>query len=165
MLIKVKNGIATREPVPYFLLGLLPESLADLSWTDPALGVSDCAWWPEYDNSVTLGEWEEYGEEHLYPDHENKIVVVTRDIIPMPEARKEEVKKQKLADIDSQVQSKIRERYTQEDEWYFSRIGVGVALGVYQFQQGEQEALIAYGAYVESIRDWAREERAKVMAV
>ncbi len=39
--------LATREPIPAFLIGLTPESLLDLSWTDPQLGVQDCAWWPE----------------------------------------------------------------------------------------------------------------------
>lgn len=54
-MIKVKDGVATREPLPDFLYGLLPESLADLSWTDPALGVQDLAWWPEENTEGPLG--------------------------------------------------------------------------------------------------------------
>jgi len=43
---------ATNEPIPAFLQGLKPESLLDLSWTDPALGVQGFGWWPEtyFDN-------------------------------------------------------------------------------------------------------------------
>lgn len=61
--------------------------------------------------------------------------------------------------IDMAMQDKIRERYSAEDEMYFSRIGTGKALGMYEFQSGEQEALIAYGQYVESVRQWGREQR------
>lgn len=81
-MIKVKSNQATREPLPSFLVGLAPESLADLSWTDPALGVSDCAWWPEVDQSPDLGEFERYGDETLTPDAERKAVVVTRVVVP-----------------------------------------------------------------------------------
>lgn len=73
--------LATREPVPQFLIGLAPESLADLSWTDPNLGVSDCAWWPEVDQSPALGEYERYGAETLTVDAVNKQVLVTREIL------------------------------------------------------------------------------------
>src|SRR5574337_10243 len=59
-MIKVKNNIATREPLPSFLQGLAPESLADLSWTDPQLGVQDSAWWPERDATPALGSDETY---------------------------------------------------------------------------------------------------------
>jgi hypothetical protein len=82
-MIKVKNQTATREPIPVFLLGLHVDSLADLSWTDPALGVSDCAWWPEHDASATLGVHEVYGDETLTIDVENKRVVSSRAVISM----------------------------------------------------------------------------------
>lgn len=81
-MIKVKNGIPTREPVPEFLIGLSPETLLDLSWTDPALGVSDCAWWPEDDQSAPLGQYERYGIEVLTLDVPNSVVIVIRPIIP-----------------------------------------------------------------------------------
>ena len=82
-MIKIQNNTATREPIPDFLVGLAPESLADLSWTDPALGVSDCAWWPEHEASAPLGEHEVYGEETLTIDAENKRVVSSRAVIAM----------------------------------------------------------------------------------
>ena len=81
-MIKVTGNIATREPVPAFLVGLAPESLADLSWTDPQLGVSDCAWWPEDDQSSALGEYERYGAETLTVDTDRRVVVVVREVEP-----------------------------------------------------------------------------------
>lgn len=81
-MIKVKNNTATREPIPHFLVGLAAASLADLSWTDPALGVSDCAWWPEDDQSPALGEFERYGDETLTVDAERRVVVVVREVVP-----------------------------------------------------------------------------------
>lgn len=81
-MIKVQSNTATREPLPSFLVGLAPESLADLSWTDPALGVSDCAWWPEVDQSPALGQYERYGDESLTVDAANQRVIVTRAVVP-----------------------------------------------------------------------------------
>lgn len=75
---------------------------------------------------------------------------------------KQERYEQALKAIDSQIQSKIREKYALEDEQYFARIGVGVALGVYEFQAGEREALLEFGAFVENVRQWGRDERAKL---
>ena len=43
---------------------------------------------------------------------------------------------------------------------YCARIGVGVALGAYQFQPGESDALLAFGAHVEGVRQWGRAQRA-----
>lgn len=84
-MIKVKNNIATREDLPKFLQGLKPESLLDLSWTDSALGVSDCAWWPELDESAPLGQYERYGAETLTPDPGRQVVVVVREIVSWTE--------------------------------------------------------------------------------
>ena len=61
--------------------------------------------------------------------------------------------------IDQQIIDRIRAEYSMEDEQYFSRIGVGVALGAYAFAEGEQDALLAFGAYVESCRQWGRDQR------
>lgn len=69
---------------------------------------------------------------------------------------------QAMQAIDAQIQAEIREKYTIEDEQYFARIGIGKALGVYEFQEGEQEELLAFGAYVEAIRQRGRDERAKL---
>lgn len=64
--------------------------------------------------------------------------------------------------IAEAMQQRIRSVYSVEDEAYFARIGVGVALGAYQFQPGEQDALLAFGAFVESVRQWGRLEREKI---
>ena len=64
--------------------------------------------------------------------------------------------------ISEQCITKIRERYSIDDEAYFSRIGVGAALGVYSFQPGEREQLLEFGEFVESVRRWGREQRASV---
>lgn len=61
--------------------------------------------------------------------------------------------------ISQQMQDKIRATYSIEDEQFFSRIGVGVALGAYVFGPGEQADLLAFGAFVESVRQWGRAER------
>lgn len=87
-MIKVRNGIATREPIPAFLIGLLPESLADLSWTDPALGVQDLAWWPEENTEGPLGANKKWGAEVLTLDVERKVVLVARKQVSMTAAEK-----------------------------------------------------------------------------
>jgi len=81
-MIKVENGTASRAPIPKFLRGLKPESLLDLSWTDPALGVQSVAWYPEVDQSPPLGQFEQYGAETLTIDEANKRVIVTRETVP-----------------------------------------------------------------------------------
>ena len=74
---KGENDITTRKPVPDFLVGLAPESLADLSWTDPALGVQDCAWWPEENGDGELGANKNWGAKVLTLDAEGQVVLVT----------------------------------------------------------------------------------------
>ena len=67
-----------------------------------------------------------------------------------------------VALIAKRMEQRIRERYSLSDEQFFSRIGVGVALGDYTFGVGEQDALLAFGAWVETVRQWGRDERAKL---
>ncbi len=64
--------------------------------------------------------------------------------------------------IAERMVQKIREKYSIEDEQYFARIGVGVALGAYSFEPGEHDALLAFGGHVEAVRQWGRAERAKL---
>ena len=165
-MIKIQNNTPTCEPLPHFLIGLTVESLADLSWTDPALGVSDCVWWPEIDQSPTLSEFERYGNETLTSNPDEKTVTVVRAVVPWTveeiAAEKQARYDQAMQAIDAKIQVKIRDKYALEDEQYFARIGVGVALGVYEFQEGEREALLEFGQFVESIRHWGCDERAKL---
>lgn len=102
-MIKVQINTATRVPIPAFLRGLRPESLLDLSWTDPALGVQDCAWWPEDDQSPALGEYERYGAETLTPDHDRQIVVVSRAVEPWTEAEIAEHQAQRRAEAVQRI--------------------------------------------------------------
>lgn len=85
-MIKIQNNTATRDPLPAFLQGLAQESLADLSWTDPALGVSDAAWWPEVDQSPALQRHERYDAETLTIDSDNQQVIVVRSVVPWAQA-------------------------------------------------------------------------------
>lgn len=106
-MIKIQNNLATREPLPAFLNGLAFESLADLLWTDPALGVSDAAWYPEVDQSLPLQEYERYGEETLTIDTVNKQVIVTRAVIPWTT---EEIEADKLAKYKASIPDSITPR-------------------------------------------------------
>lgn len=64
--------------------------------------------------------------------------------------------------IADRMQQMIRSVYSLEDEQYFARIGVGAALGAYTFQDGEQEALLEFGQFVEGVRQWGRDQRAEI---
>lgn len=79
-LIKVQAGVASRVPLPDFLLGLAPESLVDLSWLDPSFGLSGCAWWPEENTAPPLGQYQSYDGEVLTPDPARQVVVVSRSV-------------------------------------------------------------------------------------
>lgn len=93
-MIKIENGNAVREPVPEFLdQSGTPESiaaLADLSWTDPSLGVQNLAWWPEENGDGELGVNKKWGAEVLTLDAERKVVLVTRKQVAMTAAEKAE---------------------------------------------------------------------------
>ena len=60
------------------------------------------------------------------------------------------------------MEAKIRDKYSLSDEQYFSRISSGAALGIYTFEAGESVALQAFGAYIESVRQWGREQRGQL---
>lgn len=84
-LVKVQAGTATRGPVPEFLLGLAPESLADLSWvTDPKVtaDINGAVWWPIVDHSPPLLEGQQYGAETLVPNPQDQTVIRLQTIVP-----------------------------------------------------------------------------------
>jgi hypothetical protein len=103
-MIKIQNNIATRDPIPAFLQGLALESLADLSWTDPALGVSDAAWWPEEDASPALAQYERYGDETLTVA--DGVVIVNRAVVSFTQdeiaAAQAEANRQAVAQVQRQ---------------------------------------------------------------
>ena len=84
--------------------------------------------------------------------------------VTLTPAEKEQVKAASWVSrmIGNEMIYRIRSVYSIEDEQFFARIGTGVALGVYEFQPGEFEELMAFGAHVEAVRQWGRAERAKV---
>ena len=81
---------------------------------------------------------------------------------PLPDDLKAQVKAASphVALTYARTQELIRSKYSVDDEAYFARIGVGVALGAYAFEPGEQDELLAFGAFVESARAWGRAARA-----
>lgn len=115
-MIKVQNSIATREPIPAFLQGLAAESLADLSWTDPALGVSDAAWWPEEDASPALQQFERYGAETLTPDAERQVVTVVREVEPWTQAEIDAHVAEQAAQASAANEAQAK-RLLQESDW------------------------------------------------
>ena len=64
--------------------------------------------------------------------------------------------------VAQRIQEKIRSNYSLEDEMYFARIGVGAANGLYQPDSSEFQAMAVFGEFVEGVRQWGREERAKL---
>jgi hypothetical protein len=64
--------------------------------------------------------------------------------------------------IAQRVIEQIRSRYSVDDEAYYARIGIGVALGIYEFEPGENDALLQFGNYVEQCRQWGRDQRAAI---
>ena len=122
-MIKVQNNIPTREPLPSFLLGLAPESLADLSWTDASLGVQDCAWWPEDSVFPTLGADEKFGTEILTLDTERRVVLVSYEVVPMTaeeiaarDAKILEEKQRQKAELEASI-SALQQRLATLSGW------------------------------------------------
>lgn len=62
--------------------------------------------------------------------------------------------------VNESIKAKIRERYDAETEMYFARISIGAITGQYTMEPGEAEKVAAYGAYVEEVRQWGRDQRA-----
>ena len=91
------------------------------------------------------------------------IEILVEDVVLTPELRQAlKAASTHCELIANRVEQKIREKYSLNDEQYFSRIASGAALNLYTFEPGEQSALIAFGDYVESCRQWGRQERAKL---
>lgn len=66
-----------------------------------------------------------------------------------------------VALVSERMVQKIRAQFTIDDEMFFARIGVGAALGMYAPTGPEQVAMQEFGAFVEGVRQWGRDERAK----
>lgn len=103
-MIKVHNGVASRTPLPKFLKGLSQESLSDLTWTDPSLGVTDFSWYPEVDESQSLSEFQRYGQETLTYDADRGVVVSQKEVVNYTE----EEKQQELNARDNMAAEEVR---------------------------------------------------------
>lgn len=64
--------------------------------------------------------------------------------------------------IDERMRQKIRDLYDLETELKYARIGVGAAMGMYQPTNDEIAGMDAFGHHVEAVRQWGRDERAKL---
>ena len=95
------------------------------------------------------------------PDQPTELTITEATITP---ELREQIKAASphCALIAERMEARIRSKYSLSDEAYFARIGVGAALGVYQFEPGEQDEMLAFGAWVESARQWGHDERAKL---
>ena len=62
--------------------------------------------------------------------------------------------------IDERMRAMIRDAYPLEDELKYARIGVGAAMGMYQPTSDEVQGMTVFGAHVESVRQWGRDQRA-----
>ena len=87
-MIKVKDGVASREPIPEALRDNALESLLDLSWTWEGLGLQDSAWWPEENAEGELGTNKKWGAEVLTLDAERQVVLVKRKQVAMTASEK-----------------------------------------------------------------------------
>lgn len=95
------------------------------------------------------------------PDQPAELTITEATITPeLRDAIKAESPHCRL--ITERMEMRISSKYSLSDEQYFARIGVGAALGAYTFAPGEQDELLAFGAYVEAARQWGRDERAKL---
>ena len=95
------------------------------------------------------------------PDQPAELTITEATITPeLRDAIKAESPHCRL--ITERMEMRISSKYSLSDEQYFARIGVGAALGAYTFAPGEQDELLAFGAYVEGVRQWGRDERAKL---
>ena len=83
---------------------------------------------------------------------------------PLPDLLREQIKAASpmVRLIGQRMIDQIRASYSIDDEMYFARIGVGAATGLYTPTQDEMQALTVFGEFVEGMRQWGRDERAKL---
>jgi len=62
--------------------------------------------------------------------------------------------------IADRIVMRIRERYPLDEELFLNRIATGVANGMYEYQDGEEAEVIAFGVWAEECRQWGRQQRA-----
>lgn len=118
----VKDGVASNTPVPDSIYGLPVENLMDLTWVDPALGLTNTQWWPSKFVDGPLGRDFKWGEESYHLDYENHIVEITREQIPLTQEEKDERRVRELAYmsplVDAERDRRIASGFTFEGVSY-----------------------------------------------
>jgi hypothetical protein len=89
---------------------------------------------------------------------------VTLEAVTLTPELRERIKAESVHSqwIGERMVQKIRARYSIDDEMFFARIGVGAATGMYSPSPGELADMQAFGEFVEGVRQWGRDERAKL---
>lgn len=84
------------------------------------------------------------------------------ETVTLDETLRERIKKESIhcKIINERMVKKIRERYTQDDEFFLARIAAGMVIGMYELQPGEEDEIAQYKAYTEAVREWGRQQRA-----
>ena len=99
------------------------------------------------------------------PTEQPSPIAASVELLPtaLPDLLREQIKASSphVALISQRMIDQIRANYTQDDENYFSRIGVGAAMGMYAPSSDEIQAMTVFGEFVEAVRQWGRDERAK----
>ena len=100
------------------------------------------------------------------PANQSAEIAASIEVLPavLPDLLREQIKAASphVTLISQRMIDQIRSRYTQDDENYFSRIGVGAAMGMYAPTTDEIQAMTVFGKFVESVRQWGRVERTKL---
>ncbi len=110
--VNLETGHVEAVALPDFLIGLSYESLVDLSWTDPALGVQGFGWFSEHQQHPEYNsDTHKIGEKHYQFDAEKQIVIATFDIVELSE---DEIK-QRTAQANQFRITQINQRLTQID--------------------------------------------------
>lgn len=64
--------------------------------------------------------------------------------------------------ISARMIETIRAKYPIDEEMYLARIGVGLANGMYLPGPSEMDEMAQFGDFVEGVRQWGRDERARL---
>ena len=98
------------------------------------------------------------------PSNQPAAIAASIEVLTLTDALKEQIKAASphVALISKRMVDTIRASYSIDDEMYFARIGVGAATGLYTPTPSEMQELTTFGTFVESVRQWGRDERAKL---